>query len=158
LVRLIALGGRALEWRAPSMGGGSIGGGDAIITGNPQEALDALWSCLVALHRSVIPEALGPINLTKPPNLAGFYNCMWKYECAITIHVQTPEWKEYRRAHWEREMKSPRCDVPHAATMLVALEMNVVSSAQVPTWREDRKEWLRTLARLGAWDLQYPGH
>jgi len=53
-------------------------------------------------------------------------------------------------------MKGPRCDVPHAATMLVALEMNVVGSAQVPTWREERKDWLRALARLGAWDLQYP--
>lgn len=153
LAGLIAIGGREMQWTVPvssddaGFGGGAISG---------QDGLNLLWSCLVALHKSVLPEALGPISLSKPTNLEGFYNCMWKYECAITIHVQTPEWKAFRRAHWEREMKGPRCDVPHAATMLVALEMNVIGGAQVPTWREERKDWLRALARLGAWDLQYP--
>lgn len=99
-----------------STGGGGIsfGGG----AGGGAGALDTLWTCLVQLHKSIIPEALGQVNLSKPDNIAGFYNALWKYECAIKPGAQTPEWKDFRRAQWEREMKSPRCDAEHAAVCL----------------------------------------
>jgi hypothetical protein len=55
-------------------------------------------------------------------------------------------------------MKSPSCTVPHAATCLIAVEMNVLPSAQEKSWRSDRNAWYKILIHLGGVELKFgPG-
>jgi hypothetical protein len=48
-----------------SSGSGSVRSG-AVGPVSDEDALHLMWACLVALHKSIKSEALGPINLSKP--------------------------------------------------------------------------------------------
>jgi hypothetical protein len=131
-------------------------GGLVAIGGKPPTlwGLNLLWECLLAFHRSVMPSVRGASCTTaiqqKPTTLPEFYNLLYKYECGISSTCQSSAWGSTRRDAWIAEMKSERCDIAHAATMLLEVERNVDSDAQTSEWRtSERSSWCKILISIG---------
>lgn len=92
------------------------------------------------------------LSLSPPTNLLDFYKCMLKYENAISSEAQLPQWI-IRRDEWRREVTGSTFNVAHAATLLLALESNIRSTAQDVTWGILRKLFVLKLFQLGGTEI-----
>jgi hypothetical protein len=106
------------------------------------------------MKAGLMPSEVSALLDERPVSVAKFYNPLYQYEAKIPSSAQMTEWRTSRRDFWVNEMKSDRCDIAHAATMLLAVEGHVLQQAQVSSWTSTggtRSEWVRRLQSLGCW-------
>jgi len=116
---------------------------------------DTMWKVLRDVHQGIRDIMLGPINLSKPTSLGGYYDALLQYEKALRSEAHTAEWMISKRDEWLAEVKNTsKYSQGHFATCLCALEGDIRQEAQDPLWLMlHRSSWKRACDNLGAQNL-----
>lgn len=116
---------------------------------------ETMWKVLRDVHQGIRSIVLGPINLSKPTTLGGYYDSLLQYEKALHSEAHTTEWMQGKRDAWLAEVKNTRkYSQGHFASCLCALEADLKQEAQEPLWLMlQRSSWKRACDSLGAQNL-----
>jgi len=116
---------------------------------------DTMWKVLRDVHQGIKDVMLGPINLSKPTNIGGYYDALLQYEKALRTEAHTAEWMNGKRDEWLAEVKNTsKHSQGHFASCLCALEADIRQEAQNPLWLMlQRSTWKRACDSLGAQNL-----
>ena len=141
--------------RVTVAGVGGIGPGFNRPAIGPNYDGETMWKVLRDLHQGIRSNMLGPINLSKPGNLSGYYDCLLEYEKSLRSEAHTAEWMSGTRDQWLSEVKNTsKYSQSHFASCLVALEADLKQEAQEPLWLMlQRSNWKRACDSLGARNL-----
>jgi len=121
---------------------------------------DTMWKVLQDVHQGIRDIMLGPINLSKPTSLGGYYDALLQYEKALRSEAHTAEWMNSKRDEWLAEVKNTsKYSQGHFASCLCALEGDIKQEAQNPLWLMlHRSSWKRACDNLGAKNLNLGEH
>ena len=133
---------------------------------NPRPAIrenydaDTMWKVLRDVHQGIRSIMLGPIDLSKPTSLGGYYDALLQYEKALRTEAHTAEWMNSKRDEWLAEVKNTsKYSQGHFASCLCALEGDIRQEAQEPLWLMlQRSSWKRACDNLGAKNLNLGEH
>lgn len=141
--------------RVTVAGVGGIGPGFNRPAIGPNYDGETMWKVLRDLHQGIRSNMLGSINLSKPGNLSGYYDCLLEYEKSLRSEAHTMEWMSGTRDQWLSEVKNTsKYSQSHFASCLVALEADLKQEAQEPLWLMlQRSNWKRACDSLGARNL-----
>lgn len=141
--------------RVTVAGVGGIGPGFNRPAIGPNYDGETMWKVLRDLHQGIRSNMLGSINLSKPGNLSGYYDCLLEYEKSLRNEAHTMEWMSGTRDQWLSEVKNTsKYSQSHFASCLVALEADLKQEAQEPLWLMlQRSNWKRACDSLGARNL-----
>lgn len=122
------------------------------IASGPTYDGETMWKVLRDFHQGIRSIMLGSINLSKPGNLSGYYDCLLEYEKSLRTEAHTVEWMSGTRDAWLSEVKNTgKYSQAHFASCLVALEGDIRQEAQEPLWLMlQRSNWKRACDSLGA--------
>ena len=146
--------------RVTVAGVGGIGPGFSRPAIGPNYDGETMWKVLRDLHQGIKSSMLGSINLSRPSNLSGYYDCLLEYEKSLRTEAHTMEWMSSTRDEWLREVRNTsKYSQSHFASCLVALEADIKQEAQEPLWlMMQRSNWKRACDSLGARNLNLGGN
>ena len=133
---------------------GSSGGGVEL---DEENAVKLMFLCVGGLKLNLKEGVLKTEpDVSMASSLRDTYVKVFALEQAIKFPFFTEAWRSYKYEYWFKEMNSPTVTLPHIATCLIELEMNILPTAQTEEWKEVRKDWLRLLQIVGGGLLEYP--
>lgn len=120
-------------------------------------AVKLIWLCSMVLMSKMKAEAYKVLpDRTQPETMVQAYNFVYRVEQSIKFPYFTQAWRSHKFDYWKKEMASNTVSLPHLASCLIELEMNILSSSQDPDWGDIRQKWVTLLVIVGGRPFKYP--
>jgi hypothetical protein len=126
--------------------------------GNPRFVCSGLDGCEVLLEQIV-----GSISVTHLSaafkagdykTYGSLFDAVKAFECAIKASSQEKSWMDSKRASWVTFCNNPANHTPSGfATAVLALDLSVPASNNLPSWSHVRPIWLQRCRNAGAVSL-----